>query len=643
MPSIKRRRGQSLHLELPNSRSEELPQVAALFLIVFDVKTGYFVHNDDYAGLSAFVNNPAAESERNALMLAVGALLPLSYGRLGKSWKHAEGLKELAKSLANDHTNTEPLRQFWEEHQHHEDDEVSGLESPGASPSALKNRRREGKQSPDGQPQTRNRAASTGSALALPRQMLTPHHPALSLSTYLDTFGPLIFPLYKAALLRKRILLVCQAPVELVCKFGKLPTKFTLLSLPSAVHSFLPLSPLPTRIRPLFSVGVHDMSTLKTGSRTSHPHEPLASEGLGYGWVACTTDDILTIKDNLYDTLVTIPPAYSKDATQKVWPRIQGKRAINVKATQRDARRYQTLRRDLRRLFPNSHPSAVRKEPTPNFTPAYPVPGEVTKDDDSNDGGEDVEGDTQPLLPFPHLENDVETFDDASSTTDDRLLEPQSWSALAYDSFMWWASAGERRADMEEEADFDSSLLANVDINNNGGGSSSRSPGRPRSTTSTSAAKQLSSPGRQRQRRRSSTMMMEGGDDEEGGGGSGRVGGLEMQLIGYFHHLTALIVQTLAKVVDESTGSGGGGGGEEEEERGSERDGDADDEAYAGEGNGQEEEDAVFVSSEDMGRMGLDAWSEGDRRFVVEMVEFYWGRRCEVRGARVECCGVRIC
>ncbi|KAL9046711.1 MAG: hypothetical protein Q9214_000524 [Letrouitia sp. 1 TL-2023] len=372
------------------------------------------------------------------------------------------------------------------------------------------------------------------------------------------------------------------------------------------------------------------MSTLKTGSRTSHPHEPLASEGLGYGWVACTTDDILTIKDNLYDTLVTIPPAYSKDASQKVWPRIQGKRAVDIKATQRDARRYQTLRRDLRRLFPKSHPSAVRKEPTPNFTPAYPASGEVAKDNNSNDGGgEDAERDTQPLFPFPRLENDVETFDDASSTTDDRLLEPQSWSALAYDSFMWWASAGERRADMEEEADFDSSLLANADnhTNGDGGGSSSnRSPGRPRSTTS---AKQLSSPGRQRQRRRSSTMM-EGGGEEEGG--SARVGGLEMQLIGYFHHLTALIVQTLAKVVDDATT--GGGGEEEEGERGSDNEGD---------GNGQEEEEVVFVSSEDMGRMGLDAWSEGDRRFVVEMVEFYWGRRCQVRGARVECCGVRIC
>ena len=48
------------------------------------------------------------------------------------------------------------------------------------------------------------------------------HHPALSLPLFLDTFGPLIFPLFKAALLRKRILLVGQAPVELACNFGQL-------------------------------------------------------------------------------------------------------------------------------------------------------------------------------------------------------------------------------------------------------------------------------------------------------------------------------------------------------------------------------------------------------------------------------------
>lgn len=56
----------------------------------------YFVHGQ-YAGVSAFVNVPAGDEERGALMLSVGALVPLSYGRLGRSWRHAEGLKALAK------------------------------------------------------------------------------------------------------------------------------------------------------------------------------------------------------------------------------------------------------------------------------------------------------------------------------------------------------------------------------------------------------------------------------------------------------------------------------------------------------------------------------------------------------------------
>lgn len=52
-------------------------------------------------------------------------------------------------------------------------------------------------------------------------QLLSPYHPALSLPSMLQSFGPLIFPLFRAALLRKRILLVSEAPVELACNFGE--------------------------------------------------------------------------------------------------------------------------------------------------------------------------------------------------------------------------------------------------------------------------------------------------------------------------------------------------------------------------------------------------------------------------------------
>jgi hypothetical protein len=56
----------------------------------------YFVH-EQYAGISAFVNTPAGQEERNAQFIAVGAMVQLGDGRLGRAWEHAAGLKELAR------------------------------------------------------------------------------------------------------------------------------------------------------------------------------------------------------------------------------------------------------------------------------------------------------------------------------------------------------------------------------------------------------------------------------------------------------------------------------------------------------------------------------------------------------------------
>jgi hypothetical protein len=134
------RRGQPpLSVQLPpnaNTSSAavlpDLPPISALFLIDFDVKAGYtiiwkqalpglelegvveykslpsglhmvsddliyFVHDAGHAGLSAFVNSRTDDEEsRHARMIAVGVLVPLSYGRLGRAWRHADALKGLA-------------------------------------------------------------------------------------------------------------------------------------------------------------------------------------------------------------------------------------------------------------------------------------------------------------------------------------------------------------------------------------------------------------------------------------------------------------------------------------------------------------------------------------------------------------------
>ena len=113
----------------------------------------------------------------------------------------------------------QPLEEYWTEHRVHEPD-TEGDAVILDSPSVDRAKRIQPQLSPNGLTRKRNRAVSTASALAPRGQSLLPHHPATSLPTFLDTFGPLIFPLYKAALLRKRILLVGHAPVELACNFG---------------------------------------------------------------------------------------------------------------------------------------------------------------------------------------------------------------------------------------------------------------------------------------------------------------------------------------------------------------------------------------------------------------------------------------
>lgn len=56
----------------------------------------YFVH-EQFAGISAFVNAPARSEERNAQFIAVGAMVRLGDGRLGRAWEHAGSLRELAR------------------------------------------------------------------------------------------------------------------------------------------------------------------------------------------------------------------------------------------------------------------------------------------------------------------------------------------------------------------------------------------------------------------------------------------------------------------------------------------------------------------------------------------------------------------
>lgn len=342
------------------------------------------------------------------------------------------------------------------------------------------------------------------------------------------------------------------------------------------------------RPRPLFNVGVHDIPFLSAISDASS------------SWIACTTDNVLATKTDLFDILVTLPPTNPTQNAQKVFPKIsfvnrldkqqkQGKLTA-LKATQRDARRFVILRDGLRRLS-------------------------MAESQDDQDADDDI--------------------DAASTFSSSSIIEPLSWPRLAYTSFLWWASAGEKRSGLseeeEEQDEQDTSLLST--------GHHHDHQGQP-----------LSHPG----------LQSHEIDQPR-----------EIALIAYFRRLTTLIFTTIADAVarqdaadevgefpteqyhddpedDQPEGPGVVGSACFSPERDDEpllssstsRNDDHDD---INDNNKQQKPAApVSITSFDIWEMGLDMWSATDRVFMEELLQVWWGRTANVDGTRIRCCGIPI-
>ncbi|KAF7541695.1 hypothetical protein G7054_g468 [Neopestalotiopsis clavispora] len=584
----------------------DLPPISAVFLIEFDVKAGYtltwkaaqpgielegaveykslpsgahtvtddliyFVH-EKYAGLSAFVNAPIQDTEsRNARMLAVGVLVPLSYGRLGRAWRHAEGLKEIASKMVVSGKEVSVLEQYWEKNKARDESTEHDAQASKESLDSPSVTFQDQPKPPKKQKNTRHRSASDGTGLLAPGHKLSSLHPAWSLTTLLDTFGPLIFPIHRAALLRKRILISCHAPVHEICNFVY---NISILSnIPLPTYEILPQEGPSHRLRPLFNIGVHDIPFLVEDAKSKRGEDESSDQesGLGSGWIACTTDSILALKGNLWDMLITMPPPHASAGKIRAWPTVECPEGVQVKATQRDLRRYKALRTGLSRVQNNINVAAE--------SPESPRPPTVL---------------TNPQQ---------QTQDDPSLDEADKIVEPLSWAALAYNGFMWWASAGEQaRADEAEESSNDASLLAEVT--------------HPNMTMHMSSS--IGS------MRRTSSIAGLGGPfptDEAR---------TELAIITYFHRLTSQLLTKFAEIVESSD--------EEEEEPSNE-----DDDAMLPDEVREDYERAIRINPEEIKSMGLDRWSKSDADFVHELADAYFGRSAYMEGKPVEVCGVRVC
>lgn len=365
-----------------------------------------------------------------------------------------------------------------------------------------------------------------------------------------------------------------------------------LSSLPSSLSSTLPLSsPSAARLQPLFNVGIHDIPFLSkyASTNTSQTVQPPASEDLVLGWIACTSDEILAMKPKLYDILIELPhPDKSRlSSTAKLyekkeedWPILKrSDTGAVIKATQRDLRRYRTLRRAL---------SPLTRLSSRNNSDLRQTVEEPEEEDDE-----------QAHLLYTHdhsSSNATGDEEDSLRAGEEKLVERISWSALAYSSFMWWASAGEKEEGLQQEEEQDIQLLDDLaEIARNVADS---------------------------QRYHDDDASEFGEEDTEDAEGVRRshergTAEVEMAVIAYFHRITKEIFESCIEVLEE-------------------RDGEA-------EQAEDEEEDVITIGSDELRRCGLDVWSEGERNFIKEFMALWFDRVVEVHAVSLECCGVKVC
>lgn len=148
----------------------------------------YFSHST-YVGLSVFRQTTTTEAERNASFTALGVLTPRSNDGLGAIWMHADPLRKLSEALDGGPENLGRLDSYWKTLGKLNETSDRPPERPRSSASLHR--------------------TETGS--------FDPRH---TITSVLDEFGPLIFPLWRAALLRQRVLIIKQPPLRRSCETG---------------------------------------------------------------------------------------------------------------------------------------------------------------------------------------------------------------------------------------------------------------------------------------------------------------------------------------------------------------------------------------------------------------------------------------
>jgi len=190
---------------------------------------------------------------------------------------------------------------------------------------------------------------------------------------------------------------------------------------------------IPPPVKPLFTIGVHDLTDLAASAAWQGASQDAEQSGdaTAVGWLACTSDELLATKYQLSEYRIRVASLTRSSPWPKMTRTVDAKQEEVVKATNRDLRRWQALRRHLSKT--ESQIAYVDGEESTNFH-------------------EDDENDRSQLLP---AEDSTVPSPDRHIAHQNSIVEPLSWSA----SLNRWSASAQSVLDTELEQQEDQECL----------------------------------------------------------------------------------------------------------------------------------------------------------------------------------------
>lgn len=279
----------------------------------------------------------------------------------------------------------------------------------------------------------------------------------------LETCGPLVFVLYKQALLRRRVLFFHNSDSDFYPTNSFNYLIALLLIVPQAAH-ILDATAISRASRPIYNIGLHDID----------------SELLkGDSYIATTSDDVLINYKALYDVAVIFPTS-----EHPVIRAISAHDLAPLRATRRDYTTFVHMASELgvgvngsrrsKAMLGNISKSDVESLHGYNAGMGSKSPGTVTTDSSGLEAEpiqnfhgpatlnpQNADHPSEPnhisesLRPLIHKPSNSSHIAHVSLNNHpqwwDSLAEPTTWTELLWRAFSWFASAGEP-ADASEDS-----------------------------------------------------------------------------------------------------------------------------------------------------------------------------------------------